>query len=100
MKIGVHGTRLITSVARATAALGLVLTVGGPTSSFAGDVAARPASALNIAGSTGGVSPQPAAETGWLSLAQPSDSLGVVSSSTGASVAIASRAIKSEIVTA
>ncbi len=67
MKIGVHGTRLIKSLARAAAALALMLTLGGHTASFAGDVSAQPANTLNITGSTAGVLPQPATETGWLS---------------------------------
>jgi hypothetical protein len=67
MEIGVHGTRLIKSVARGAAALALMLTVGGPTSSFAGDVSAQPANTLNITGSTAGILPQPSAERGWFS---------------------------------
>jgi hypothetical protein len=62
-----HETRLTKSVARAAAALALMLTVGGPASSFAGDVSTQPANPLNITGSTAGALPQPATETGWLS---------------------------------
>jgi hypothetical protein len=67
MKIGLDGTRLIKRVARAAAALALMLTVLGSTPSFAGDVSAQPANTLKITGSTAGVSPQPASEAGWLS---------------------------------
>ncbi len=63
MKIGLHETRLTKSVARAAAALALMLTVGGPASSFAGDVSTQPANPLNITGSTAGALPQPATET-------------------------------------